>query len=73
MAKSAIEVELLLLLSDKQIGKGSGLLNLPTENVMADKGFEIQDLLDPLDVSLKMPPKRHSNRQVEEKTRRVAE
>ena len=70
MAKSAIEVELLLLLPDKQIGKGSGLLNLPTENVMADKGFAIQDLLDP---SLKMPPKRDSNRQVEEKTRRVAE
>ena len=32
MAKSAIEGELLLLVSDKQIGKGSGLLNLPTEN-----------------------------------------
>ena len=42
MTKSAIEVELLLLLllSDKQIGKGSGLLSLPTENVrVCDSGL----------------------------------
>ena len=43
---------------------------------MADKGFLIQDVLDPLDVSLNMPPKRDSNgqlsRQEVEETRRIA-
>ena len=64
--------------SDKQIVKESGLLNLlePGDSVMADKGFTIQDLLDPLDVSLNMPPKRDSNRQLSrqevEETRRIA-
>ena len=29
---------------------------------MADKGFLIQDLLDPLGVTLNMPPKEDSNR-----------
>jgi len=49
--------------SDKQIVKESGLLNLlePGDSVMAEKGFLIQDLIDPLDVSLNMPPKRDSN------------
>jgi len=52
--------------SDKQIVKESGLLNLlePGDSVMADKGFLIPDLLDPLGVSLNMPPKRDSNRQL---------
>ena len=58
--------------SDKQIVKESGLL----DSVMADKGFLIQDLLDPLGVTLNMPPKRDSNRQLSrhevEQTRRIA-
>ena len=44
---------------------------------MANKGFLIQDLLDPLGVTLNMPPKRDSNRQLSrqevEETRRIAE
>ena len=50
--------------SDKQIVKESGLLNLLEngDSVMADKGFLIQDLLDPLGVTLNMPSKRDSNR-----------
>ena len=45
--------------SDKQIVKESGLLDLleKGDSVMADKGFLIQDLLDPLGVTLNMPPK----------------
>ena len=64
--------------SDKQIVKESGLLNLlePGDSVMADKGFLIQDLLEPLNVSLNIPPKRYSNRQLSrqevEETRRIA-
>lgn len=64
--------------SDKQIVKESGILNLleKGDSVMADKGFTIQDLLDPLDVTLNMPLKRESNRQLSrrevEQTRRIA-
>lgn len=64
--------------SDKQIVKESGILNLleKGDSVMADKGFTIQDLLDPLGVTLNMPPKRESNRQLSrrevEQTRRIA-
>lgn len=45
--------------SDKQIVKESGLLDLleKGDSVIADKGFLIQDLLDPLGVTLNMPPK----------------
>ena len=52
--------------SDKQIVKETGFLNLleKGDSVMADKGFTIQDLLDPLGVTLNMPPKRDSNRQL---------
>ena len=43
---------------------------------MADKGFLIQDLPDPLGVTLNMLPKRDSNRQLSrqevEHTRRIA-
>ena len=43
---------------------------------MPDKGFLIQDLLDPLGVTLSMPPRRDSNRQLSrqevEETRRIA-
>ena len=38
------------------------LTSLKGESVMADKEFLIQDLLDPLGVTLNMPPKRDSNR-----------
>lgn len=46
--------------SNKQIVKESGFMNLleKGDSVMADKGFTIQDLLDPLSVTLNMPPKR---------------
>lgn len=44
--------------------------------MMADKGFTIKDLLDPLGVTLNMPPKCDSNRQLSRcevtKTRRIA-
>ena len=43
---------------------------------MADKGFLFQDLLDPLGITLNMPSKRDSNRQLSrqevEETRRIA-
>lgn len=43
---------------------------------MADKGFNIEDLLDPLGVTLNMPPIRDSNRQLSrqevEQTWRIA-
>ena len=43
---------------------------------MADKGFDIDDLLKPLHVTLNMPPKSDSNRQLSrkevEQTRRIA-
>ena len=64
--------------SDKQVVKESGLLGLleKGDSVMADEGFLIQDLLDPLGVTLNMPPKRDSNRQLSrqevEQTRRIA-
>ena len=45
--------------SDKQVVKESRLLGLleKGDSVMADKGFLIQDLLDPLGVTLNIPPK----------------
>ena len=43
---------------------------------MADKGFDIDDLLKPLHITLNMPPERDSNRQLStkevEQTRRIA-
>ena len=55
--------------SDKQIVKESGLLDLleAGDSVMADKGFIIEDLLDPLGVALNMPPIRKSNQQLQER------
>ena len=64
--------------SDKHIVRESGLLNLleAGDSIMADKGFDIDDLLKPLGVTLNMPPKRDSNRQLTrkevEQTRRIA-
>lgn len=45
-------------ISDKEIVKQSGILDLLQEGdlVMADRGFTIKDLLDPLKVTLKIPP-----------------
>ena len=45
-------------ISDREIVERSGILDLPLsegDDVMADKGFTIQDLL-PLGVSLNIPP-----------------
>ena len=45
-------------ISDREIVRRSGFLNLPfddKDSIMADKGFTIQDLL-PLGVSLNLPP-----------------
>ena len=64
--------------SDKQIVKESGLLDLLEngDSVMADKWLLIEDLLDPLGVTLNIPPKRDSNRQLPrqevKQTRRIA-
>ena len=64
--------------SDKHIVKKSGLLDLleTGDSVMADKGFTIEDLLDPIGVTLNMQPIRESNRQLSrkevEQTRRIA-
>ena len=64
--------------SDKHIVKESGLLELleAGDSIMADKGFNIEDLLDPLGVTLNMPPIRETKRQLSkqevEETRRIA-
>ena len=44
-------------ISDKELVKKSGLLNLlePGDQLMADKGFVIQDLLTPIGCSVTMP------------------
>lgn len=51
--------------SDKEITKSSGLLGLLDEgdNVMADRGFEIEDIL-PEGVTLNIPPFKGINRQL---------
>lgn len=46
-------------ISDREITERSGLLLMTFnsgDSVMADKGFDIQDLLDPLGVQLNIPP-----------------
>ena len=63
--------------SDKHIVRESGLLNLleAGNSIMADKGFDIDDLLKPIGITLHMPSKRDSNRQLTrkevEQTRRI--
>ncbi|VDH96994.1 Hypothetical predicted protein [Mytilus galloprovincialis] len=51
--------------SDKEITKQSGLLDLfqPGDNVMADRGFEIADIL-PEVVTLNIPPFKGTNKQL---------
>ena len=45
-------------MSDQKITKKCDLLDLlePGDNVMADKGFDIQDILAPIRVRLNIPP-----------------
>jgi hypothetical protein len=46
-------------ISDKEITERGILLKLPFNNgdsLMADKGFVIQELLDPLGVKINIPP-----------------
>lgn len=53
-------------ISDKRLVEVSGLLEKlePGDEVMADKGFQIQDLLAPLGVQLNIPPFLNSNQQM---------
>ena len=65
-------------ISDKEITSRSGLIDLldPDDQVMADKGFLIQDLLAPKNASLVIPPflgeKGHFSQAEVEKTHEVA-
>ena len=65
--------------SDRHLTQHSGLLELlePGGNVMADRGFNIQDLLAPQQVTLNIPPFMENVSQLKPrdvtKTRRIAE
>ena len=65
--------------SDKEITKKSGLFDKLErgDSVMADKGFEIEEELAEIGVTLNMPPKLKKDSQMSarkvEKTRRIAE
>ena len=53
--------------SDREITERCGILKMPFQagdTVMADKGFDIQDLLDPISVKLNMPPFLHMQDQM---------
>ena len=53
-------------ISDKKLVELSGLLQMlePGDEIMADKGFLIQDLLAPLGVRLNVPPLLQSKEQI---------
>lgn len=54
-------------ISDREITERSGILKLPFDagdSLMADKGFDIQDLLDPINVKLNIPPFMHMQDQL---------
>lgn len=57
-------------ISDKEITRNSGILPLlePKDEVMADKGFLIQDLLDGVGAKLIIPPFRHPGQFSKEET-----
>lgn len=63
--------------SDKEITKQSGLIDMleSGDNVMVDRGFEIQDIL-PNDITLNIPPfkrdKQHLTPEAVEKTMNIA-
>lgn len=65
-------------ISDKEIVKRSGLLDLlnPDDLVMADRGFDIKDLLQPRNVHLNIPPflknRKNLTPQEEIDTKRIA-
>ena len=53
--------------SDREITKRCGILKMPFQagdTVMADKGFDIQDLLDPISFKINMPPFLHMQDQM---------
>lgn len=66
-------------MSDHHLTQHSGLLELlePGDNVMADRGFSIQDLLAPQQVTLTIPPFMENVSQLKPrdvtKTRQIAE
>lgn len=54
-------------ISDREITSRSGLLSLPFDqgdSIMADKGFDIQDLLDDIGVKINIPPFLHMQGQM---------
>ena len=54
-------------ISDREITERCGILKMPFQagdSLMADKGFDIQDLLDPISVKLNMPPFLHMQDQM---------
>ena len=55
--------------SDKHIVRESGVLNLleAGDSIMADEGFNFDDFLKPLGVTVNMPPKRDPNHQLTKK------
>ena len=65
-------------MSDRKIVIASGILDMlePQDSVMADRGFEIQDLLVPKKVSLNIPPFMRCKDQLdpdeEDETRQIA-
>ncbi len=54
-------------ISDRELTERSGFLNLPfdhNDTIMADKGFDIQDILDNYGLKLDIPPFLHKQEQM---------